>query len=322
MTKDRFQTLAWATLALTLAVILWGAFVRATGSGAGCGNHWPTCNGDVIPRPKTIATVIEFTHRLSSGAVLLMVLLELVWAFRAFPKGHLARRGAAASMFFMLTEALIGAALVLFEYVAHDKSVGRAAWMSIHLVNTFFLIAAITSTAFWSKGDARLRIRDQGSVVVLVIAGTVGTLVVGVSGAIAALGDTLFAAPSLARGFADDLSPAAHFLQQLRVIHPIAAVLVAVFLLYARGAIAAQRHSPAVRRASRALAALVVAQIGLGFLNLALLAPVWMQLVHLLVADLVWVTFVLLAAAALDERVAAELEPGASTGGEAIVMKT
>src|SRR6185503_2536478 len=114
-------------------------------------------------------------------------------------------------------------------------------------------------------------------------AGALGTLVVGVSGAITALGDTLFAAPSLARGLADDLSPAAHFLQQLRVIHPIAAVLVAVFLLYARGAIAARRPKPAARRASLALGALIVAQLGLGFLNLALLAPVWMQMVHLLV---------------------------------------
>src|SRR6185503_6073570 len=213
MTKARFASLAWAALAVTLAVILWGAFVRATGSGAGCGSHWPTCNGEVIPRPKTLATVIELTHRLTSGAVLVMVLVELVWALAVFPKGHPARRGAVLSTFFMVNEALIGAALVLFEYVAHDKSVGRAVWMSIHLVNTFFLVAALTCTAYWGAGGARLRLRDQGLVFALVIAGALGTLVVGVSGAITALGDTLFAAPSLARGLADDLSPAAHFLQ-------------------------------------------------------------------------------------------------------------
>jgi cytochrome c oxidase assembly protein subunit 15 len=322
MTKARFQTLAWATLAVTLAVILWGAFVRATGSGAGCGSHWPTCNGEVIPRPKTLATVIEFTHRLSSGALGLMVLLELVWAFRAFPKGHPARRGAAAATFLMVTEALIGAALVLFEYVAEDRSVGRAAWMSIHLVNTFFLVAAITLTAAWGRGGARLRFSDQGLIGALAIAGALGTLIVGVSGAIAALGDTLFAAPSLARGIADDLSPAAHFLQQLRVIHPIAAVLVAVFLLYARAAIVSRRPSAEVRRTGALLAALIGLQLALGYLNLALLAPVWTQIVHLLVADLIWVTFVLFAAAALGERTAKPLSPFEAAAGAGLGAKT
>lgn len=322
MTKARFQTLAWATLAVTLVVILWGAFVRATGSGAGCGSHWPTCNGEVIPRPKTLATVIEFTHRLTSGAVLLMVVLELVWAFRAFPKGHPARSGAAASTLLMVTEALIGAALVLFEYVAEDKSVGRAAWMSIHLVNTFFLVAAITLTAAFGAGAARLRFSDQGPVAALVVAGAVGTLIVGVSGAIAALGDTLFAAPSLARGLADDLSPAAHFLQQLRMLHPIAAVLVAVFLLYARAAVAARRPSTSVQRLGVLLAGLIGVQLGLGFLNLALLAPVWMQIVHLLVADLLWVTFVLFAAAALGERTASPLAPFPGTQGVGLGAKS
>lgn len=317
MTKARFQTLAWATLAVTLAVILWGAFVRATGSGAGCGSHWPTCNGEIIHRPKTLETVIELTHRLSSGAVLLMVLLEVVWAFVAFPKKHPARAGAVVATALMITEALIGAALVLFELVAHDKSVARAAWMSIHLVNTFLLVAAITVTAYWSAIGSRLRLQGERTIEWIVILGGVGTLVVGITGAITALGDTLFTVPTLARGIADDLSPAAHFLQQLRVIHPIAAVLVAVFLLYARGAIAARRPLPAVRRASLALAALVVTQLGLGLLNVALLAPVWMQMIHLLVADLIWVTFVLLAAAALSEGSAAALPPVTGASGEA-----
>lgn len=322
MTKARFQTLAWAALGITLAVILWGAFVRATGSGAGCGSHWPTCNGEIIPRPKTLETIIELTHRLTSGVILVVVLVELVWAFVAFPKGHLVRKGASMSAFLMVTEALIGAALVLFELVAHDKSVARAAWMSLHLVNTFFLVAALTVTAFWSRGEAKLRIQGARSVEGIVILGGIGTLVVGVSGAITALGDTLFTAPTLARGIADDLSPAAHFLQQLRVLHPIAAVLVAVFLLYARGAIVRRRPSPDARRASIALAALIVTQLGLGFLNLALLAPVWMQMIHLLVADLIWVTFVLLSAAALSEGQDRDSAPIADAAGDPVAVKT
>jgi cytochrome c oxidase assembly protein subunit 15 len=128
--------------------------------------------------------------------------------------------------------------------------------------------------------------------------GAIGLLLTGVSGAITALGDTLFTATSLARGIADDFSPTAHFLQQLRVLHPIVATLTAVFLLYARGSIAAGRGADAARF-SRWLAGLVVAQLLLGVVNFALRAPVAMQLVHLCVADLVWVVFVLLGAAAL-----------------------
>jgi heme A synthase len=305
-----FHTFAWATLAVILAVILWGAYVRASGSGAGCGSHWPTCNGEVIPRPKTVATLIEFTHRATSGLSGLMVLVELAWALAVLPRRHPARAGAAASMFFMVTEAAVGAALVLFEHVAGDKSVARAAWMALHLVNTFFLVASIAATAWWASGGAPPRLRGQGRAGALLAAGALGLLVTGVSGAITALGDTLFAAPSLARGLADDLSPTAHFLQQLRVIHPAAAVLGATFLLYARGAIAAGR-GPEAKRWSRALGALLIAQLGLGALNFALLAPVWMQMVHLLVADLVWVAFVLLGASALGREGEAERDGAA-----------
>jgi len=306
MTKERFKTLAWTTLGVTLAVILWGAIVRATGSGAGCGSHWPTCNGEVIPRPKSVATIIEFTHRLTSGVVFLMALLQLVWARRAYPKGHHVRSGAAASMFFMVTEALVGAALVLFEYVADNKSMARAAWMALHLVNTFLLVAAMTCTAWWASGARRARLSGQGLRGTLVLAGALGSMLVGISGAITALGDTLFVASSLAQGIAQDLSPTAHFLQQLRVIHPIAAVLLGVFLLYARGAIAGPKPSLQVKKLSLALVALVIAQLGLGLVNLVLLAPVAMQILHLLFADLVWIVFVLLSVAALEEGTLAE----------------
>jgi heme A synthase len=304
MVNTRFRAFAWATLAFTLAVIVWGAYVRASGSGAGCGSHWPTCNGDVLPRPKTIETIVELAHRVTSAAITIVVLVELAWAFVAFPKRHPVRGGAVASMILVLTEGAVGAAIVLLKYVEHDRSAGRALWMSIHLINTFFLIAALTCTAWWASGGAAMRARGQGRALALVVAGAIGMLTVGVSGAITALGDTLFTASSLARGLADDLSPAAHFLQQLRVIHPIAAVLVAVFLMYARSAIAAHGGTPAARRLSFGLAALLVAQLLLGVVNLVLLAPVAMQLLHLFFADLVWITFTLLAAEALGASAA------------------
>ncbi len=227
-----------------------------------------------------------------------MVLVEVVWAFLVLPARHPARAGAAASLFLMVNEGAVGAALVLFEHVAGDKSVARAAWTSLHLVNTFLLVAAITCTAYWASGGRAPRFARQGVAEVLLAIGAGCLVLVGVSGAVTALGDTLFVAPTLAQGIADDFSPTAHFLQQLRVVHPIGATSVAVFLLYARGAIAAGRGEEAARW-SRLLAWLVFGQIMLGIVNLALRAPIAMQIVHLFVADLVWVAFVLLGAAAM-----------------------
>jgi heme A synthase len=309
MTRARFVTYAWFTLAVTFSVILWGAYVRASGSGAGCGAHWPTCDGEILPRPKTMEMLVEYTHRVTSGLSGLLVVVELCWALYAFPRRHPARAGAVASMVFMLNEGAIGAALVLLEHVASDRSLARAAWTSAHLTNTFLLVGALACTATWGSRDApRVRLAGQGLAGVLVPAGAVALLVVGATGAVTALGDTLFAAPSLPgapRGFAslsrdiaDDFSSTAHFLQQLRVVHPIAAVVVAVFVLYARASIAEGRGADAAR-ASRLLAALVVAQLLLGVVSFLLRAPIAMQILHLLAADLVWVAFVVLGAAAL-----------------------
>lgn len=322
MTQARFWKLAALALAFTLGVILWGAFVRATGSGAGCGSHWPTCNGDVIPRSPSAATIIEFTHRATSGVAFLLVALQLVWAFVAYPSGHPVRGGAAASMLFMITEAAVGAGIVLLEYVAHDASAARALWMAVHLINTFLLVGAMTCTLYWARGGRRVRLRGQGVTGALLGAGLTGVLAVGVTGAIAALGDTLFAAASLREGLAQDFSPAAHFLLQLRVLHPTVAAAVGVYLLFARGAVAARRPSPEVARLSAATGALVLLQIGAGLLNLFLLAPVWMQLVHLLLADLLWMVLVTFAAAAMGEPASAADAgpPGEKARREAIAI--
>lgn len=298
MQHARLRRFSWATLGVTLAVILWGAYVRVSGSGAGCGKEWPICKGKLVPTMTSLETLIEYAHRASSGFVTALVVIQLVWILRALPLGHPARRGAVASTFFVITEGAVGAAIVLFERVAHDKSAARAAWMSLHLCNTFLLVASLACTAWWVSGRPMPRLRGHGAVGTLAAGGVIGLLGVGVTGALTALGDTLFGAKTLAEGVAADFSPTAHFLQQIRVSHPIVAVVVGVYLLYARGVIAAGRGAEAQRLAT-ALGALVVGQLGLGVLNFLLMAPAWMQMVHLLVADLVWITFVLLGATAL-----------------------
>ncbi len=299
--QTRFSRFAWGVVGYNVFVILWGAFVRASGSGAGCGSHWPLCNGSVIPRAEYIETVIEFGHRLTSGLDGLIVLGMVAWAFRAFPKRHIVRRAAAVSFMFILIEGLIGRQLVVSELVAYNDSAERASWVAIHLVNTFLLLAALTLTAWWGGGRRWFQLRNAGMLGWLLGVGFFGVLLVGASGAITALGDTLFPAESLSAGIAQDFSPTAHFLIQLRVWHPLLAVAVGVYTVAAGSVVSKLRPSTTTKRLFRALAALFALQMLGGFVNVLLLAPVWMQLVHLLMADLVWIAFVLLAAAGLGQ---------------------
>lgn len=299
MPSLRFARFVWGVLAWNLVVILWGGYVRASGSGAGCGSHWPLCNGDVLPLAGEVKTLVEFGHRVTSGLALVLVVVAYVWSRRLFPRGALARRAAFLSVVFMVTEALIGAGLVLFKWVAHDDSLGRALALPAHLINTFVLLACITLTAWWAGGGAPARADRRDPAAWLLGAGLAMAALIGVSGAVAALGATLFPADSLREGLRQDFSPAAHFLVRLRFLHPVFAVGGGLGLLTLAGWLGGARPSGATPMLSRTLAALVLTQLVAGFTNLILHAPVWLQLVHLLLADLVWITLVLLAAAAL-----------------------
>lgn len=284
----RYTRYAWGVLVLNLGVILWGAFVRATGSGAGCGSHWPLCNGVALPRDPATATLIEFTHRLTSGLALLAVLGLCVWAFRAFPKGDLTRRSAAASLALILVEALLGAGIVLLEYVEQNKSFGRAIYLCAHLTNTLLLIGALTCTAWFSSrgirslGEGRWRLRLHW--------GFAAALVAAVTGAIAALGDTLFPAASLAEGLRADFSADSHLLLRLRLFHPVVAACAGAYLLYLGFLVL--RREPVF--AARALIAVTAIQLAAGVVNVLLLAPVWMQLLHLFLGNILWISLVVL----------------------------
>jgi heme A synthase len=307
MSLNRFAKLAWAVVAVILLVIVWGAYVRASFSGDGCGSHWPLCNGEVVPAGAAFKTFVEFTHRATSGVALLLV-VWLAWrARKLFPRGHRVRRGAAAALLFIIVEALIGAVLVKFGWVARDDSAARAVVMSVHLVNTFLLLAAAVLTAWWASGGPPLRLRRQGGVLPLFAAGLLGVMLLAVSGAVTALGDTLFPARSLAEGVRQDFSAGAHFLLRLRALHPALAVVVGCYVVmvasYAGNFL---RPTERVRRYGGRLAALFIAQIAVGILNVYLLAPVWLQLVHLALADFFWIALVLTAASALADEQPAE----------------
>jgi heme A synthase len=300
----RFARFAWGLLAYDVVVVLWGAFVRATGSGAGCGRHWPMCNGEFVPRAPRIETLIELSHRTSSGVAFVLTAALLVWALRSYPRGHRVRRGAGAAMLLMVCEAAVGAGLVLFELVAHDASLKRALSVSIHLVNTFLLLGAMALTAWWASGGSAPARHGQRVVAWVVGVPLAAMLVVGASGAVTALGDTLFPSASLAAGFREDFSPTAHLFIRLRAIHPLLAAMTGAAAVIAAGLVRTLRPSPAVRAWSRAASALVGAQVAAGVVSLLARAPVWMQLVHLLLADCVWIALVLTAGAALGEEAA------------------
>jgi heme A synthase len=291
----RLARFAWGVLAYNIAVM------RASGSGAGCGSHWPFCNGEVLPRSPGAATMIEFSHRATSGLALLAVVALLVWTLRATRAGHRARKGAWASLFFILTEAAVGAGLVLFRLVADNATMARALFMAAHLMNTFILVGCLTLTAHWLSGGAPVRVRGAGWRGGAVAVGLIALILTGISGAVAALGDTLFPAGSLAEALRNDLSPTSHLLIRLRVLHP--AIAIGTGLLIAFGAPRLPRHdADPSRRLAAGAAALAVVQLGVGIANVILLAPIWMQLVHLLVADALWIACVLLAAEVLGSH--------------------
>src|SRR5271155_696707 len=200
ITLSPFARFAWTLLGYDIAVVAWGAYVRATGSGAGCGRHWPLCNGEVVPRAPRVQTLVELSHRLSSGVVMALTAVLLVWALRAYPRGHIVRRGAATSLVLMMFEALIGAGLVLFELVAHDESLKRGLSVCLHLINTFLLLASTALTAWWASGGERPRLRRQGAAAWAVGVPLALMFFVGASGVVTALGDTLFPPASLAAG--------------------------------------------------------------------------------------------------------------------------
>lgn len=286
---------AWFVLGFNMLVIILGAVVRATGSGAGCGRSWPTCEGRVVPELEG-ATAVEYSHRAVSGMAVVLIFILAVVVWRTTSKGHLARTGAVLSAVAILGEALIGAMIVLAEWVAEDTSVARVVSVPLHLVNTLFLLAALSLTIFWLGGGGRLRFgRDKATTWAVAIGGLALVLITA-TGAVTALADTLFPKSSGA-----DLTSETHFLTDLRVLHPILAVVAASI-----GWWVSSRSSPPVRGWARGLPVLIGLMVLTGMVNIALGVPIWMQVVHLALADALWIVYVFTSAEALQVTPATE----------------
>lgn len=297
-----FARFARAFLVYLLFVILFGAWVRITHSGAGCGSHWPTCHGEIIPFEPSTETIIEFTHRITSGILGIFGLILAGWAWVRHRAGRVFT-AAMVTLALIVFEALIGAGIVLKELVTDDASVARAVVISIHLANTLLLTAAASLTAFWdaqpqATGTATRAVNTSRTLAACAV-GLLLLVATCMSGAVTALGDTLFPVDPNVSGLfsrlSDDLSPANHFLIRLRIVHPIIAVVAALYTL-----VLAYKLNDARDRVtadlSIGLGIATIAQLAAGFVNIGLAAPGWMQLLHLLLAQVVWIFLVLLTA--------------------------
>lgn len=306
-----FARFAWGFAFYLIAVILFGAWVRITHSGAGCGSHWPTCGGEIVPVAPRLETLIEFTHRLTSGLCGILGLILIAWSWRLERLGPMTRT-AALTLVFIVLEGAIGAGLVLGELVGDNDSVARAVVISIHLANTLLLMSCATLTAWQADGN-RLPVAGARRVAWVWAPALAALILTSMSGAVTALGDTLFPIePTLGPGLFDkirgDLSGINHFLVRLRVWHPFVAVAATLYLIWAlRRVLRAGTVHEGQAPWPRIGLALAAGELALGALNIVLAAPGWMQLVHLLTAHLLWMAVLLSATgdAALAEATSA-----------------
>lgn len=280
---------AWGVVAYNVAVILWGTAVRATGSGNGCGDSWPFCNGS-----PDVARIIEFAHRATSGIALIAVIVLVIWTFRGTVKRHLARVAAVVSLILILNEALIGALLVLLGMTANNQSPARAFYLALHLTNTLLMLGAMALTAhFLSRRRGFMRGSVELHGLVLGSTGLVAVILTGVTGSLTALADTLHPETSLRAALAQDFSSHSSWLIRIRWTHPVISLIAGLILLEI--ILRATRHQ-AHHRLAAGLIGLLLLQYGLGLTDLTLLTPLTMQILHLLGADLLWIALVVLVA--------------------------
>lgn len=305
--SSRIRLLAWSVLWLTVAVVIGGALVRATDSGAGCGESWPICGGQIIPEIGNYHTAIEVSHRLMTGLLGFFVIALYVLVRRDFPKQHRLYRAVVVGGILLIVESLLGASLVIFGWVEFDASIARLIVVPLHLVNTFMLVGAFTVTAFFASGGNGFRIHLDRTRDKLLVAGLGVVLLIGATGALNALADTLIQSDALRQAGDGEFLVTEPVLRRVRAIHPFVAIIggLGIYMLVRYLATGASRT---VRRLALGIQGIVWLQFIVGLLNIALEVPLETQLIHLFVADVLWIALVLLGCHLLggSKRAAAE----------------
>ena len=275
--------LSFYGLVISIASIIAGAIVRATGSGDGCGASWPTCNGKIVPELKTSSELIEFSHRSISGILLIITLIIFLKSFNnSVPV--LQKRVIRALTFFVLLEALIGAVIVIYEWVGLNSSTPRIIAVPLHLINTFGLFGAYTLLFHLTKNSKKSlnNFFDKGFKIGLIL-----FLLSGATGSIAALADVIFPSESFIMGLAEDFDSNSEILTRLRVLHPIVASFLSIYL-YSE----ANRLQREYKVITKNIKLLVLLGVFLGVLNVVSNIILPLSILHLLIADLLWVLYV------------------------------
>ena len=275
--------LSFYGLVISIASIIAGAIVRATGSGDGCGASWPTCNGKIVPELKTSSELIEFSHRSISGILLIITLIIFLKSFNnSVPV--LQKRVIRALTFFVLLEALIGAVIVIYEWVGLNSSTPRIIAVPFHLINTFGLLGAYTLLFHLTKNSKTSlnNFFDKGFKIGLIL-----FLLSGATGSIAALADVIFPSESFIMGLAEDFDSNSEILTRLRVLHPIVASFLSIYL-YSE----ANRLQREYKVITKNIKLLVLLGVFLGVLNVVSNIILPLSILHLLIADLLWVLYV------------------------------
>ena len=279
----KVESYAKAGLLLSIASILAGAFVRATGSGDGCGATWPTCKGKIIPALSDTSELIEFSHRSISG-VLLVVTLIIFAKTRKFQKESLVRTVTNYLTFFVIFEALIGAVIVIFEWVGLNSSLPRIIAVPIHLVNTFGLLGSYAILYKILQDDLQ-NIKNMFNKNFLLISSLF--LLSGATGSITALADVLFPSASFVEGFLADFDRTSEVLTRLRILHPIiSSTLSIVLYVYATGI--RKKYNVGVKP----LQILILIAVFLGVINVLSNIVLPLSILHLAIADFLWISYI------------------------------
>ncbi len=305
---SRIHILSWTMLWLTVAVVIGGALVRATDSGAGCGESWPICGGQIIPEIGNYHTAIEVSHRLMTGLLGFVLIAVFLLVRRNYDKTHRLRRAVFAAGVLLIIESLLGASLVLFGWVEFDASIARLIVVPIHLVNTFLLIGAMALVAFFAGGGNGFRLNLSRAQDKVIVGGLAIILIIGATGALNALADTLIKSDTLRTAAAGEVLVTESVLRQIRTIHPFTAIIggLALYMLVRFLATGASRR---VSLLALGVQGIIWLQFVVGLLNIALDVPLEIQLIHLFVADVLWISFVLIGFHLLTERTPQEAEP-------------
>ena len=279
----KVESYAKAGLLLSIASILAGAFVRATGSGDGCGATWPTCKGKIIPALSDTSELIEFSHRSVSG-VLLVVTLIIFAKTRKFQKDSLVRTVTNYLTFFVIFEALIGAVIVIFEWVGLNSSLPRIIAVPIHLVNTFGLLGSYAILYKILQDDLQ-NIKNMFNKNFLLISSLF--LLSGATGSITALADVIFPSASFVEGFLADFDRTSEVLTRLRILHPIiSSTLSIVLYVYATGI--RKKYNVSVKP----LQTLILIAVFLGVINVLSNIVLPLSILHLAIADFLWISYI------------------------------